>query len=157
MLLFCLLFVFSRFFFFFLMIRRPPRSTLFPYTTLFRSNAGARAEANGSFGTRVVPRAGAALALRYGKGFWRDTRLRTSYGQGIKEPGLEQSFATDSCDPGNPSLRPERSRTYYVGFEQLLSSDRLRLSADYFTNRFHNVISFASGAITPGCPFGTGN
>src|SRR5258708_1119072 len=30
------------FFFFFLMIRRPPRSTLFPYTTLFRS----RTEAN---------------------------------------------------------------------------------------------------------------
>src|SRR2546430_12723088 len=26
---------------FFLMIRRPPRSTLFPYTTLFRSPAGA--------------------------------------------------------------------------------------------------------------------
>src|SRR2546422_4201889 len=26
------------FIFFFLMIRRPPRSTLFPYTTLFRSN-----------------------------------------------------------------------------------------------------------------------
>src|SRR5438034_2600482 len=28
------------FFFFFLMIRRPPRSTLFPYTTLFRSALG---------------------------------------------------------------------------------------------------------------------
>src|SRR2546422_7333297 len=28
-------------FFFFLMIRRPPRSTLFPYTTLFRSLANA--------------------------------------------------------------------------------------------------------------------
>src|SRR5947208_14507438 len=27
----------SHSFFFFLMIRRPPRSTLFPYTTLFRS------------------------------------------------------------------------------------------------------------------------
>src|SRR2546421_2167926 len=27
-------------FFFFLMIRRPPRSTLFPYTTLFRSLLG---------------------------------------------------------------------------------------------------------------------
>src|SRR5437762_3762770 len=27
-------------FFFFLVIRRPPRSTLFPYTTLFRSNLG---------------------------------------------------------------------------------------------------------------------
>src|SRR5260221_13296144 len=31
-------YIFSLFvFFFFLMIRRPPRSTLFPYTTLFRS------------------------------------------------------------------------------------------------------------------------
>src|ERR1017187_10827888 len=28
--------------FFFLMIRRPPRSTLFPYTTLFRSTDGGR-------------------------------------------------------------------------------------------------------------------
>src|SRR5689334_24884847 len=28
--------------FFFLMIRRPPRSTLFPYTTLFRSSRGSR-------------------------------------------------------------------------------------------------------------------
>src|SRR5256885_11166616 len=33
----------TRFLFFFLMIRRPPRSTLFPYTTLFRSaQLGAR-------------------------------------------------------------------------------------------------------------------
>src|SRR5437870_13154416 len=31
--------------FFFLMIRRPPRSTLFPYTTLFRSIAVNRREA----------------------------------------------------------------------------------------------------------------
>src|SRR5438093_7038523 len=34
-------FLISVFFFFFLMIRRPPRSTLFPYTTLFRSSASA--------------------------------------------------------------------------------------------------------------------
>src|SRR2546430_16400062 len=33
------------FFFFFLMIRRPPRSTLFPYTTLFRSPPRHRAAA----------------------------------------------------------------------------------------------------------------
>src|SRR3712207_7147787 len=31
--------------FFFLMIRRPPRSTLFPYTTLFRSDLGSGFEA----------------------------------------------------------------------------------------------------------------
>src|SRR5256885_15621279 len=38
------------FFFFFLMIRRPPRSTLFPYTTLFRSarKAGATTREHGS-------------------------------------------------------------------------------------------------------------
>src|SRR5258705_243250 len=38
--------------FFFLMIRRPPRSTLFPYTTLFRS--GGRADVG------VLPRGGDA-------------------------------------------------------------------------------------------------
>src|SRR3712207_7570026 len=32
--------------FFFLMIRRPPRSTLFPYTTLFRSKDGGRRESS---------------------------------------------------------------------------------------------------------------
>src|SRR2546426_9251228 len=37
------------------MIRRPPRSTLFPYTTLFRS---ARAGADGGEGHRSVGRAG---------------------------------------------------------------------------------------------------
>src|SRR5258706_10765885 len=34
---------------FFLMIRRPPRSTLFPYTTLFRSQLNAAADVAGSF------------------------------------------------------------------------------------------------------------
>src|SRR6266480_5754808 len=34
--------VFLFLFFFFLMIRRPPRSTLFPYTTLFRSRSPCR-------------------------------------------------------------------------------------------------------------------
>src|SRR6202521_6334879 len=50
--------VLARLFFFFLMIRRPPRSTLFPYTTLFRSiaereDAQDRAENFFSCGTHV--------------------------------------------------------------------------------------------------------
>src|SRR5215813_14279725 len=36
----CLRCFYISLFFFFLMIRRPPRSTLFPYTTLFRSAGG---------------------------------------------------------------------------------------------------------------------
>src|SRR5947199_4939494 len=34
-----LAYIYVQLFFFFLMIRRPPRSTLFPYTTLFRSKS----------------------------------------------------------------------------------------------------------------------
>src|SRR6266496_6068071 len=45
----------SQSFFFFLMIRRPPRSTLFPYTTLFRSHGPAARP-----GPRRAPRASAA-------------------------------------------------------------------------------------------------
>src|SRR5712664_1875432 len=44
-------------FFFFLMIRRPPRSTLFPYTTLFRS----RVPAAGPVNTRCWPPPGGWL------------------------------------------------------------------------------------------------
>src|SRR5256886_3022648 len=38
----------QKIFFFFLMIRRPPRSTLFPYTTLFRSQEEPRPRAGGA-------------------------------------------------------------------------------------------------------------
>src|SRR6266536_2685365 len=56
-------------FFFFLMIRRPPRSTLFPYTTLFRSRCPIRAAS--SWWSRVRRRPS-----------WRDrksTRLNSSH------------------------------------------------------------------------------
>src|SRR6266481_2826808 len=42
-----------RSFFFFLMIRRPPRSTLFPYTTLFRSNSSQQRQFVGVPGKRT--------------------------------------------------------------------------------------------------------
>src|SRR5260370_21742476 len=48
--------------FFFLMIRRPPRSTLFPYTTLFRSLTFSRAAADGA-----KPAADGAARLRGGR------------------------------------------------------------------------------------------
>src|SRR5579862_10018532 len=41
-------------FFFFLMIRRPPRSTLFPYTTLFRSRSSSARESMRSARTPAV-------------------------------------------------------------------------------------------------------
>src|SRR5215203_6199248 len=42
--------------FFFLRIRRPPRSTLFPYTTLFRSPRRARPRSDARTGARGAPR-----------------------------------------------------------------------------------------------------
>src|SRR5438477_4674951 len=42
--------LFFVFCFFFLMIRRPPRSTLFPYTTLFRSVSGEVRQGRGQAG-----------------------------------------------------------------------------------------------------------
>src|SRR2546422_4136942 len=72
------------FLFFFLMIRRPPRSTLFPYTTLFRSMRpiGSRIFESGlpeSFAAGAVKtHQGAAVFL-----FERDrksTRLNSSHG-----------------------------------------------------------------------------
>src|SRR5476651_2769723 len=57
------------FVFFFLMIRRPPRSTLFPYTTLFRSTASTR------FGTQLRPNAGDNRLPRDRK----STRLNSSH------------------------------------------------------------------------------
>jgi vitamin B12 transporter len=100
---------------------------------------GGRVEANDSYGTRVVPRTGAAYALRYGRGFWGATRLRASYGEGIKEPPL---FPPD-C---SPILKPEQSATGEAGIDQFLASDRVRLSVTYFHNDFHDIVSFVSVA-----------
>src|SRR5262249_61295193 len=51
--------------FFFLMIRRPPRSTLFPYTTLFRSRARPARSGRG-LGLRLRPPRGGLPPLLAG-------------------------------------------------------------------------------------------
>src|SRR6266516_6500458 len=61
--------------FFFLMIRRPPRSTLFPYTTLFRSRP-------------------ALLAQVSGKGFY--DQLVEKFGRDRKSTRLNSSHRTTS-------------------------------------------------------------
>jgi outer membrane cobalamin receptor len=108
---------------------------------------GGRAEDNGFFGTRVVPRVGASYALRYGQdhGFLGATRLRTSYGEGIKEPEIFPVGCT-------PILDPEQSTTVDAGIDQYFASDRVHVSVTYFHNDFHNIVSFAFGGANPNCP-----
>src|SRR5258708_24920550 len=61
--------------FFFLMIRRPPRSTLFPYTTLFRSRFLPRGGVSLRFEERFVPLPGRQGTNRDRK----STRLNSSH------------------------------------------------------------------------------
>jgi len=111
----------------------------------FSATAGVRADANGKFGTRVVPRVGGAYLLRKGSEFWGATRLRASYGVGIKEPEL---LPLD-C---SANLKPEVSRTVNAGIEQRFASDRVRLSINAFANRFYDIVSFDFLTNTPNCP-----
>src|SRR2546429_1198150 len=63
------------------MIRRPPRSTLFPYTTLFRSSLHPRPWRAGD--TTLLRIGGSAVAWQFGRPTARDrksTRLNSSHG-----------------------------------------------------------------------------
>ena len=106
-------------------------------------NAGVRAEANGNFGTRVVPRVGASLALLQGRGFWGETRLRAFYGEGIKEPRFDQLFNDQFGDLGNPNLKPELNKAWSIGLDQKLANNRFHVTGEYFSSRFYDIISFA--------------
>ncbi|MGH9744106.1 MAG: TonB-dependent receptor, partial [Candidatus Acidiferrum sp.] len=105
-------------------------------------NFGGRAEDNAYFGTRVVPRAGASLLARDGHGFWGETLFRVFYGEGIKEPRFDQIFGDNFGDYGNPSLKPEASKTWTAGVDQKLLNNRVRFSAEYFSSRFYDIVSF---------------
>jgi vitamin B12 transporter len=130
-------------------------------------SGGFRVEGNDAFGTRFVPRAGFAVLLRDAAGRLGATRLRGSFGLGVKEPQFVQSFgfSDDPCFPGNPALRPERSRALNVGVEQRLAGDRVRVVAEGYYNRFRDIVSFTfclpggpcPVAPPPGCPFGFGS
>src|SRR6266853_6882297 len=107
-----------RFFFFFLMIRRPPRSTLFPYTTLFRSrgrtgsgfvqdswrigrfnlNAGVRFDHYRLVeeGNAWSPRLGAAFDVPHA-----GLVLRASYDRVFQIPAMENILLASSDRVGN--------------------------------------------------------
>src|SRR2546427_3843150 len=76
----CAVSSFVVFVFFFLMIRRPPRSTLFPYTTLFRSSARVaehRGDAGGGGGGAGAGGGTSSTSARDRK----STRLNSSHSQ----------------------------------------------------------------------------
>src|SRR3712207_8092932 len=103
--------------FFFLMIRRPPRSTLFPYTTLFRSE---RVQHRGECATpeKEVRRQGrppvAPRGFGVGPGDRKSTRLNSSHANisyavfCLKKKKIKKTH--DILDP--ESLCQLQARTY---------------------------------------------
>src|SRR5206468_12817548 len=67
--------------FFFLMLRRPPRSTLFPYTTLFRSLLGELVLEGGRDGDGVEDRIHRHPGQQRAFGDRKSTRLNSSHDQ----------------------------------------------------------------------------
>src|SRR5688572_32430202 len=85
------------------MIRRPPRSTLFPYTTLFRSEAGEREIEAGLAGQRPGQREGRhvpALALGLDAG----------------APGVAQAQDLGDLDRKSTRLNSSHSQISYAVF-----------------------------------------
>src|SRR5215467_15252972 len=66
-------------YFFFLMIRRPPRSTLFPYTTLFDLAQPPDRRAIQNDVTRAIAPFGAILLVAEGRRDRKSTRLNSSH------------------------------------------------------------------------------
>src|SRR5438105_7401489 len=98
------------FFFFFLMTRRPPRSTLFPYTTLFRSGDEGVLRVIGSELGRLVEGEPIGRAVRREDRDRKSTRLNSSH-EWISYAVFCLKKKKECCDPPQNStvrhLRPQ--------------------------------------------------
>src|SRR3712207_9425110 len=94
-------------FIFFLMIRRPPRSTLFPYTTLFRSLWKTYAFSHLNYGCPILALHGPAMA-RFAKIYRKSLRIAL---------GLHRSTANDKLrDRKSTRLNSSHANISYAVF-----------------------------------------
>ena len=98
----------------------------------FFFNAGVRIDDNNTFGKDVNPKFSVAYHLKE-----TDTKFKANYGKGFRGPTLNQLFFPNF---GVPTLDPEESESYDLGFEQYLLEDKIFFGVTYFNNRFSNLI-----------------
>lgn len=108
-------------------------------------NVGLRLDDNQRFGTHLTYRAGAVYRLSPG------LRARGGFGSAFKEPSIRENYARNPFELGNPDLAPEQSTSWEVGLEQTLLRGVMTLAANYFDQRFKNLIQYNGGA-APGAP-----
>src|SRR3712207_7728179 len=98
------------------MIRRPPRSTLFPYTTLFRSHPGVDAHARGVVGPHAqVP----ATAVRRPPGGGARSPVRPSAPTGDRHGPVTDAFgrgAGHGVDRKSTRLNSSHANISYAVF-----------------------------------------
>src|SRR6185369_7040180 len=78
------------------------------------------------------------------------TRLKTSFGTGIKEPEMHEAFSPNVFFLGNPALNPERAISFEAGVVQEFANRRASLELTYFDNRFRDLIIFEFDPVTFG-------
>lgn len=104
------------------------------------------------FGVSANPRIAASFLLRnhHEHDVIGATRIKASFGTGIKEPSLNEAFSPSPFFLGNPKLDPERAISYEVGIGQEFFGRRASIEATYFDNRFRDMIAFESDPVTFG-------
>ncbi len=109
------------------------------------ATAGVRVLHNGSFGNRAVPRVALSFLAASGGQVFSGTRLRFTYAEGFKEPSFEESFGVGAFGIiPNPGLQPEENRSFETGIEQQLYGGKYSVTATYFNNQFHNLVTLQS-------------
>src|SRR5260370_3200242 len=148
-------------FFFFLMIRRPPRSTLFPYTTLFRSLATTMEIAQ-----RCVfrPRTLAPILPRFAAGRGRRS-AEASSGAHVAHPNQDASEAAEGqelCRAARSGLEQRLAR-YGTATAQSVEDYRERLEFElrvivdmHYAGYFLIVADFIQWAKAQDIPVGPG-
>ena len=76
------------------------------------------------------------------------TRIKASFGTGIKEPTLDEAFGPSIFALGNPGLDPERTISFDAGLVQEFFGRRLSVDLTYFDNRFRDLVIFESTALS---------
>ena len=99
----------------------------------FFFNAGVRIDDSNTFGKDVNPKFSIAYHLKE-----TDTKFKVNYGKGFRGPTLNDLFFPNF---GDPTLQPEESESYDLGFEQYLLEDKLFFGVTYFNNRISNLIT----------------
>jgi vitamin B12 transporter len=98
----------------------------------------ARRDDNSDYDAFTTYRAGASLPVG------KDSRLRASISTAFNAPAFEQLRPT-LYTVGNPDLKPERARSWEIGMEQTLVYGILKVSANYFRQRFFDMIQYVPG------------